>query len=193
MNDRTSVVVDLLRQVDGAPESIAASASLEASRLFPLVYDELRSLASRYMLRERKGHTLQPTALVHEAFLQLADQARVGWKGRTHFYAVAALAMRRVLIEHYRGNKRQKRGGGWQRISISDAAHAVMPDDLDGEELLEALKQLADESPRMARVVELKFLAGLTNEDIAKALGVTSRTVERDWRFARAWLLDRLS
>ena len=164
-----------------------------ADRLLPLVYDEFRHLAAGYLRHERPDHTLQPTALVHEAYLKLIDQRRVDWKGRTHFFAVAAEAMRRILIDHARRHKRLKRGGARQRITLDDAV-ALSPDrDEDLIALDEALERLAGSDPRQAKVVELRFFGGLTVQEAAKVLGVSKRTVEGDWTFARAWLKRELS
>jgi RNA polymerase sigma factor (TIGR02999 family) len=165
-----------------------------AEELLPLVYDELRRLAGRYLRREKPGHTLQATALVHEAYLELVDASRVSWQGRTHFFAVGARVMRRLLIDHARGRGRQRRGGGARRVSLHEA---LVPagEDLDREQLLDldaALEKLAGLDERQARVVELRAFGGLTNAEIAALLGVSERTVERDWRFARAWLRREL-
>ena len=159
----------------------------------PLLYADFRALALRQLAKERKGHTLQPTALVHEAFLKLVDQSRVNWHGRTHFFAVGAQAMRRILVEHARGRKRQKRGGGARRVAL-DEVDAVVPD--RGADVLaidEALERLAALDGRQARVVEYRVFGGLGMEEIAGALGVSKRTVEGDWRMARAWLHRELS
>jgi RNA polymerase sigma factor (TIGR02999 family) len=158
--------------------------------LLPLVYEELRDVAAAHLRRERAGHTLQATALVNEAYARLVDQTRVQWAGRTHFFAVAATAMRRVLVDHARSRGRLKRGGGGLRVPLpEDAAAAPGPDLL---ELDEALELLAREHPDHARLVEIRFFGGLSMEDAASLLGVSGRTCERWWRFARAWLYARL-
>ncbi len=162
-----------------------------ASRLLPLVYDELRRLAARYMARERREHTLQPTALVHEAYVRLIDGTRVDWQGKTHFFAIAAIQMRRVLVEHARSRKAQKRGGDRCRVSLNSGIAAV-PDELDMIQLDEALGKLAQESPRQERVVELRFFGGLSVTETAQVLEVSERTVKRDWRKARAFLYRAL-
>jgi len=162
-----------------------------AEELFPLVYDELRRLARRYMLRERPGHTLQPTALVHEAYLSLVDRTRVDWKGRTHFFAVSARVMRRLLVDHARHRGAAKRGAGWKNVTLSDIPGAPGWGELGPEQILDldaALERLAQFDEREARVVTLRFFAGLTTEQVAEALGVSRRTVENDWRHAQAWL-----
>jgi RNA polymerase sigma factor (TIGR02999 family) len=167
-----------------------------ASRLLPIVYDELRRLAASYLRRERPGHTLQPTALVHEAFLRLVDQERVAWKGQTHFFAVAAQAMRRVLVDHARRRARAKRGGGWLRLTFDDAL------DLSGGEgfalddvlaLDQALTRLSELDPREAQLVEQRFFAGRTLAEAAEELGISLRTAESDWAHAKAWLSRELS
>ena len=164
-----------------------------ADQLLPLVYQEFRNLAAGYLRRERPDHTLQPTALVHEAYIKLIDQRRVDWQGRTHFFAVAAQAMRRILIDHARRHKRQKRGGARQRITLDDAVAISPQRDEDLIALDEALKNLAKADPRQAKIVELRFFGGLTVEEAAKVLGVSKRTVEGDWTFAKAWLKRELT
>lgn len=161
--------------------------------LVPLVYDDLRKIAAKYLSAERGNHTLQPTALVHEAFLKLIDQSRVAWKGRTHFLAVGAAAMRRILIDHARTHKRDKRGGGWQRVVLDDANAITGSTDVDVEALHIALDELQALDPFQARIVELRYFGGLTVEEIADFLGVSKRKVEGDWTHARTWLKARLS
>ncbi len=157
-------------------------------RLFPLVYDELRGLAAGHLRNERSGHTLQPTALVHEAFAKLIDSSRFEYQGRAQFLSLASRAMRRVLVDHARGLARIKRGGGWQRVEL-DPAPSLTQDDLpDLVELDRALSQLAENSERQAKIVELRFFGGLEVDMVAEALGLSKSTVEREWRVARAWL-----
>ncbi len=166
---------------------------ISPEQLLPLVYDALRRLARSQLRRERADHTLQSTELVHEAYERLADQSRVNWRGRTHFFAVAAQVMRRLLVDHARQRARRKRGGGLQRITLGGVAAGS---DLDLEELLaldRALKKLAALHEREARVVELRYFGGLTTREVASVVGVTERTVRRDWTFARAWLKRELS
>jgi RNA polymerase sigma factor (TIGR02999 family) len=160
----------------------------EADRLLPLVYDELRALAGHYLAGERPGHTLQPTALVHEAFVRLAQQSRVDWQGRTHFLAVGAQAMRRILIDHARGRGRERRGGAARRVPLEGLDPAAPVPAADLLALGEALERLAALDPRQARVVELRCLGGLSMDEVAAELGVSKRTVEGDWKMARAWL-----
>ena len=162
-------------------------------RLLPLVYEDFRALASRHLARERAGHTLQPTALVHEAFLKLVDQSRVNWQGRTHFFAVGAQAMRRILVEHARSRKRLKRGGEAHRVLLDEGVALVEGNPADVLALDEALVKLATLDERQARVVEYRFFGGLTMEEIAEVLDVSKRTVEGEWRVARAWLHRELS
>jgi len=161
--------------------------------LYPLVYDELHRLARRYMSRERKGHTLQTTALINEAYVRIVDQKNVHWANRSHFFAISAQIMRRILIDHARRHGYAKRGGGAQQVSLDEAA--VVTSGI-GSELLrldEALKILADMDPRRSQVVELRYFGGLNNEEIAGVLHVSENTVTRDWNMARAWLHQQLS
>lgn len=163
-----------------------------ADKLLPLVYDEFRALARHYLSQERHNHTLQPTALVHEAYMKLVDQSRVDWHGKSHFFAVAAQAMRRILVDHARSRQRDKRGGGRARVVLDEAVALSPQKDEDVLALDEALERLAAIDPRQAKVVELRFFGGLSVEEVAQALGVSKRTVEGDWTFARAWLSREL-
>ncbi|MGH7149523.1 MAG: sigma-70 family RNA polymerase sigma factor [Planctomycetota bacterium] len=160
-------------------------------KLFLLVYDELREIAGAFLRRERPDHTLQPTALVHEAWMRLVDAESVGWQGRAHFFGTAARAMRRILVEHARGKERLKRGGAWRRVDL-DPDLMQGGEEVDLDALDRALEKLAALSERPARVVELRFFSGLPVETVAEVLGVSARTVEREWRFARAWLAEAL-
>jgi len=179
---------ELLTQASRGDEAAAA-------RLMPLVYDELRALAGHYLARGGEGgaSTLQPTAIVHEAFLRLVGHDKGDFKGKTHFYAVAAVAMRHVLIDHVRGRKRAKRGGEWKRITLADGARVSSGGQLDLLTLDEALTKLAELDERAARVVELRYFSGMTDREIAEALGISERTVRNDWTMARAWLRCELS
>jgi RNA polymerase sigma-70 factor, ECF subfamily len=165
----------------------------EADRLMLLIYDELHALAHRRLRRESAGHTLETTALVHEVYMKLVDQTRVDWQGRTHFFAIAAQALRRALVDHARTRGRDKRGGGRLRLELRDDI-ALSPgqseDVLAVDEALAALEQL---DARQARVVELRFFAQLNVEEVALALGVSKRTVESDWTAAKAWLRRELT
>jgi RNA polymerase sigma-70 factor (ECF subfamily) len=153
---------------------------------------DLRSIAAAHLARERRDHTLQPTALVNEAYLRLVDQRDQGWEGRRHFLAIASTAMRRVLLEHARARLAEKRGGGAARVELFEVETAF---DEEPEALValdEALQQLAEIDPENARIVELRFFGGLSVEEVASIEGVSTRTIERGWRAARAWLRDRI-
>jgi RNA polymerase sigma factor (TIGR02999 family) len=160
--------------------------------LLPLVYDELRKLAGQRMAREQPGQTLQPTALVHEAYLRLVGSGQVEWNSRGHFFAAAAEAMRRILVDRARRRGRIRHGGGRQRIPANVDEIAADQESLDLVDLDEALRRFEKEDERMSRIVMLRFFAGLSVEDTAKALGVSPTTVKRDWAFARAWLYDEI-
>ena len=163
-----------------------------AGDFLPLVYEELRSLASRYLSRERTDHTLQPTSLVHEAYLKLVDQTRAKWESRGHFMAIAATAMRRILVNHARDRKRLKRGGGSAREVLGDDAASLAPPDLDLVALDDALEKLATIDERKVRIVEARFFVGLTVEETAMMMGISASTVKREWEFARIWLLRQI-
>jgi RNA polymerase sigma factor (TIGR02999 family) len=173
-------------------------------RLLPLVYDELHRLASSQLRRERADHTLQTTALVNEAYMRLVDQTRVQWESRGHFLAIAARAMRRILVDHARGKSRQKRAAPGQRVALSDvdaiaptlAAGAPREDDGLGVDLVAldtALERLGAVDPRKLKVIEMRFFTNMTIEETAQALGVAPATVKRDWEFARLWLLREMA
>lgn len=157
-------------------------------RLTPLVYEELRHQAARYLRRERPGHTLQTTALIHEAYLRLIDAKDVNWQSRAHFFAVAANVMRRILVDHARRRDAHKRGGSHIRLPLDEAVAVAGATDVDLLAIDEALDRLAVIDPQQARVVELRFFSGLSVEETAAALGVSPKTVKRDWSVARAWL-----
>jgi RNA polymerase sigma factor (TIGR02999 family) len=164
-----------------------------AEQLLPLVYDELRKLAAERMAQEKPGQTLQATALVHEAYLRLVgpDQ-EMNWDNRGHFFAAAAEAMRRILINRARDKRRRKRGGDWQRVNLDQVAVADKASDAEVIAVHEALERLASENPPCAELVKLRFFTGLTMEEAAAALGLAPRTAHRYWVFARAWLYDAL-
>jgi RNA polymerase sigma-70 factor (ECF subfamily) len=165
-------------------------------RLMPLVYNELHLLASRYLSRERPGHTLQATALVHEAYLKLAGQRAADWQNRAHFYGIAAQLMRRILVDHARHDRRLKRGGDAPKLSIDDASPAVADsavDVVDAFELDRALSRLESLDPQQGRIVELRFFGGLTIQETADVMQLSSGTVKRDWAVARAWLYRELA
>ena len=161
--------------------------------LYPLVYEELHRLARRYMSRERKGHTLQTTALINEAYVRLVDQRNVRWANRSHFFAISAQIMRRILIDHARRHAYAKRGGGAQQVSLEEVAMVARESGSDLIKLDEALKILAKMDPRRCHVVELRYFGGLSNEEIAGVLKVSENTVTRDWNLARAWLYQQLT
>lgn len=161
--------------------------------LYPLVYDELHRLARRYMSRERKGHTLQTTALINEAYVRLVDQRSVQWANRSHFFAISAQIMRRILIDHARRHAYAKRGGGARPVSLDETATVVDNDLSEFLRLDEALKSLAELDPRRSQVVELKYFGGLNNDEIAGVLKISKNTVIRDWNMARAWLYGQLT
>lgn len=163
------------------------------SRLIPLVYDELRRLARRYMRNERPDHTLQATALVHEAYLRLTRQNDADWQSRAHFFGVAANVMRRILVDHARAKQANKRGGKDQKVSFDEAI--IVQSELPQQFLAldEALERLTKRDPRQSRIVELTYFGGLTEKEAAEVLGISVRTVKRDWTIARAWLYQQLN
>lgn len=167
--------------------------SRAVDQLMPIVYSELRRIARRYLRNERRDHTLQPTALVHEAYLKLVDQRGTDWQNRAHFFAVAAHVMRHILIDYARKRDADKRGGGAGRLSL-DVCDAI--DRRQYPQLIvldEALSKLQDCDPRQCRIVELRFFGGLTEEEISEVIGISVRTVKRDWRVARAWLYREMT
>jgi len=158
----------------------------------PLVYDDLRNVARRHLAAEERNHTLQSAALVNETYLRLADQQRVQWRNRTHFFAISARVMRRILVDHARQRHAQKRGGANPTLALDFSVGVKAEQNLDVVALDEALEILAALDPQQARVIELRFFGGLTIQEIAEALEVSSATVTRDWVTAKAWLFDRL-
>jgi RNA polymerase sigma factor (TIGR02999 family) len=163
------------------------------AELFELLYAELKGVAGGLLSIERASHTLQPTALVHEAWVRLIDAREIGADGRGQFLCIAAKVMRRILVEHARGRARLKRGGGWRRIEIQSAAEDAAASEEDVLAVDGVLEELAGLSERQARIVELRFFSGLSVEEAALATNLSTRTVEREWRFARAWLSERLA
>lgn len=161
--------------------------------LVPLVYDELRRQAARYLRHERAGHTLQTTALIHEAYLRLVDQRNVHWQNRAHFFGIAAQMMRRILVDHARTKKRAKRGGSDIRVSFSEATLKAPDQDLDIVALDEALEHLAEIDEQQSKIVELRFFSGLTVEETAEVMGISAATVKRNWSMAKAWLHREIS
>ena len=186
MADPREDVTEVLEQLRGGDQRAA-------DKLLPLVYDEFRALARHYLTQERANHTLQPTALVHEAYMKLVDQTRVDWQGRNHFFAVAAQAMRRILVDHARSRQRDKRGGGRARVALDEAIALSPQKDEDVLALDEALEKLAQLDPRQAKVVELRFFGGLSVEETAEVLGISTQSVLRDWKLARAWLMREIA
>ncbi|MEE8523939.1 MAG: ECF-type sigma factor [Thermoanaerobaculia bacterium] len=192
MNERRRQVTDILTTLDGG----TADHGRAAEELMPVVYDELRRLAQGYLRGERSNHTLESTALVHEAYLRLADQERVSWRGRTHFLAVGAQMMRRLLVDHARHRGRVKRGRDWRQVTLDHALTPLLGRALGHDELLaldQALTKLAELDERQARIVELRFFSGLEVAEVAEILGVSKRTVEGHWTHARAWLQRELA
>ncbi|MEX2559836.1 MAG: sigma-70 family RNA polymerase sigma factor [Pirellulales bacterium] len=175
-----SDVTRILSQIEGGDPSAA-------EQLLPLVYDELRRLAAAKLAREQPGQTLQATALVHEAYLRLVDQSQA-WNGRGHFFAAAAEAMRRILVERARHKQSRKGGGGWQRIDLAAVEPITSGPDLDLIALSQALDKLQRENPRQAELVKLRFFAGLTNQQAAEILGISTSTADNEWAYARCWL-----
>ncbi len=162
------------------------------AKLMPLVYDELRRIARQYLGRERAGHTLQPTALVHEAYLKLVGLRRIRWQNRAHFFAVAARLIRRILVDHARSHAAAKRGGGVPAVTLEALLEPALRRDFDIVALDDSLSRLATLDARQARLVELRFFGGLNVAETAEVLGVSSATVKREWRTARAWLYREL-
>ncbi len=160
--------------------------------LMPLVYDELRRLADHYLRRERPGHTLQATALVHEVYLRLVDQQEVRWQDRAHFLAIAAHLMRQILVNHAHRHQAAKRGGARYTLSLDEATGMPEETDVDLIALEDALTSLATLDPQKYRIVELRFFGGLMMEEVAEVLGISLRTVEREWRIAKAWLHSQI-
>ena len=181
-----SDVTQILSRIDSGDPSAS-------TELLPLVYEQLRSLAAARLAQEKPGQTLQATALVHEAYLRLVgDNTGPHWNGRAHFFGAAAEAMRRILVDEARRKGRYKRGGQWQRQHLEIAAPAVSGPSVDLLALDEALSELARSEPAKAELVKLRYFAGLTLDEAAEALGISSPTADRYWKYARAWLADRL-
>jgi RNA polymerase sigma-70 factor, ECF subfamily len=186
-----SFPTDEAREVTRLLQNLNEGKGEAVEKLIPLVYAELRRLAAHYLKSERQGHTLQPTALVHEAFLKLVGQ-ETQWQNRNHFFAMAANLMRRILVDYARQHKAEKRGGEAEKVSLEDAFVFVKEKPAQMIALDEALEELAKIDERRSKVVELKFFGGLNNEEIAEVLGIHSNTVLRDWNLARAWLKTQI-
>jgi RNA polymerase sigma factor (TIGR02999 family) len=161
--------------------------------LLPMVYNELRRLADHYLGRERREHTLQATALVHEAYLRLVDQTSINWQNRAHFFSVAAQVMRHILVDHARAHQAAKRGGGSGKLSLDDAVNFFEQRDVNLVALDEALAELAQLDPQQSQVVELRFFGGLSIEEVAEVLKISEGTVRYDWRMAKAWLYREMN
>ena len=181
-----SEVTELLREWSGGKQEAR-------DELLGLVYEPLRAIAGRHLHREREGHTLQPTALVNELYLKLVDQRKVAWADRAHFFAVAAQVMRRILVDHARRKKSDKRGGDMVAVTIGAALDLAATENIDVVALDVALENLTGIFPQQARIVELRFYAGLTIDETAAVLGVSPATISREWTMARAWLRRALS
>ena len=178
-------ITELLEQWSGGNQTAL-------DKLYPLVYEELRRLARSYMKREPKGHTLQTTALINEAYVRIVDQKSVHWQNRSHFFAISAQIMRRILVDHARRYLHAKRGGGARRVSLDEAMIVAAERSEEVLMLDEALSNLARMDPRRCQVVELRYFAGLNNQEIASVLHISENTVMRDWNLARAWLYQQL-
>ncbi len=172
---------------DGKQEALDA--------LLPLVYDELHKQAARYLRRERIGHTLQTTALIHETYLKLVDQREVNWQNRAHFFGIAAQAMRRILVDYAKARHRAKRGGIGEKLPLEEAVTLAVSEEksIDLEALDEALTRLAELDERQARIVELRYFSGLSIEETAEILKISAATVKSDWRLAKAWLYQQIT
>ena len=184
---------DRKRDLTESLDALVRGSDSAVDQLLPAVYDELRSLAEGLLLRERPEHTLSATALVHEAYLRLVDQNRAQWNSRAHFLAVAAQMARRVLVDHARGRLRAKRGGAFQRLTLSGVEAPGPESEVDVLALHEALGQLAVENPTEVQIVEMRYFGGMTDEEIAAVLDLSAPTIRRRWRFAKTWLRRRLS
>lgn len=184
--ERTQGVTGLLRQAQAGDRTAL-------DELLPLVYRELKGIAARQLAGERPGHTLQATALVNEAYLRLVDQHSVDWRNRAHFFSIAAETMRRVLVNHAISRRAEKRGAGVTLLALDDAASFPERREVDLILLDEALTRLADLDQMQTRIVEMKFFAGLSNEEVAEVLGTSESTIKREWRSAKAWLAAQIT
>ncbi|HKX83969.1 MAG TPA: sigma-70 family RNA polymerase sigma factor [Pyrinomonadaceae bacterium] len=184
-DDHQQITKLLLAWREGEPAAL--------DRLMPIVYDELKRLASAYMRRQKPGHSLQTVDLVNEAYMRLIDSSRVNWQDRNHFYAIASQIMRRLLVDSARKRNSQKRGGGRAQITLDDNLEVAGGAGTDIVALDEAMKRLAALNPRQSRIIELRYFGGLTEEETAEVLGLSSRTIRRDWTVARAWLFRELT
>ena len=183
----------LQRTVPAIHQNYDTGKSATRDELIAVVYNELRRLAARYLRDERPDHTLQPTALVHEAYMRILGQGDIQWQSEEHFIGVAAMMMRRVLMNYAKSHNRQKRGGGFYKIALAETEIAINGDGIDLIELDEALERLSRDHSEESRIVELRFFGGLSIAEAARVLNISESTVERDWKFARTWLLRELS
>jgi RNA polymerase sigma-70 factor, ECF subfamily len=186
MHADTHDVTQLLLQVSGGDR-----AAVDA--LLPLIYQELRRLAGGYMKNERVGHTLEATGLVHEAYMKLIDQTRVEWRNRAHFFGVAAQVMRRILVDYARGHQASKRGGSAEKVELQEGLAASTGRSSELIAVDDALEELQKRDPEKSRIVELRFFAGLSIEETAEVMGMSTATVNRHWRLAKAWLYGELN
>ncbi|NNF43453.1 MAG: sigma-70 family RNA polymerase sigma factor [Phycisphaerales bacterium] len=193
MSDRDEQTRSRAETVGRLLRGDAPDAKVAAADLLPILYDELRTLARARMAREMPGQTIQATALVHEAYLRLVGDEDPGWNGRGHFFGAAALAMRRILVEQARRKGRVKHGGDRQRQPLEDGCIAIEPEERDLLAVDDAVRRLETRDPRKGQIVNLRYFAGLTAEQTAHALGVSLGTVEREWRFIKAWLQEELA
>ena len=186
-------VVSVQKEITNLLIKAGKGDSVASEELVLRVYDELRSLAQRFLQRERRDHTLQPTDLVHEAFVRLVDQERTKWDDQAHFFRVAATMMRRILVDHARKHLAAKRGGGMHKMSLTRIPDLGVQKDSELVAIDESLKEFAKIDPKKSKIVELRFFAGLSMDKIARLLDVPLRTIERDWRMARIWFFRKLS
>ncbi len=184
---------DLTKTLNAIGQQELPKSGLSADDLIPVVYEELHELAGSFLRRESEDHTLQPTALVNEAFIRLVDKSKIDWQGRTHFFALGAQAMRRILVDHARKKYADKRGGRNKKVQLDEELVFTAQSDEDVLMVDDVLEKLKLESPRQAKIVELRFFGGMQMDEIAAAIGVSKRTVEGDWRMVRAWLRRELS
>lgn len=187
------MIDNLKSQITHLLNDIKEGDKSKANELLPLVYEQFRSLANNYFRRENKGHTLQPTELVHEAYMKLVDQDRVDWKGKTHFFAVGAQAMRRILVDHARSKNRIKRGSGVPKLSLDEELTISTEREDDLIFLDDALIRLEQIDERQAKIVELRFFGGLNVAETAEELGLSKRTIEKEWTMIKAWLRKEIS
>jgi RNA polymerase sigma factor (TIGR02999 family) len=191
-SDGVSGSPDLPKDITELLHAWAGGDAGALEELLPLVYADLRKRAGAYMRRERRNHTLEPTALVHEAYLKLVDQHRATWQNRGQFFGVASQMMRRILVDRARARRMAKRSGRWARVTLDEGARAVSPINVDVLDLDAALTRLAAFDPRKCELAELRFFGGLSLEEASAALGISTATADRDWQTARAWLLKEL-